>query len=350
MSKIPLGFVGAGFMGQVVHIPNFLSVEGVKAVALAEARPRLAKLIADKYAIPKVWRTHRELADDRSVDAVVAITHFDFNPEIAVDLLNAGKHVFIEKPMALCSEAAAQMVEAAEKNGRILMVGYMKRYDTGVEIAKAKIDDWLATGEVGDMTYVRSTNFGGDWICGPVFPSFTDEPIEKVVTDRIPTYPDFIPENMRGEFSHFSNVYTHNVNLIRFLLGRELTVRSAKVGSPMRVVTLDAGRVPVVMECGELNSHEWHEETVVYFRRGYVKVKTPSPLARSVPASLQVYTWKEGAAELSCPVPPWGWAFRREAEVFVNCIREGRQPVSSGADSANDVRLVEDIFRMALSE
>ena len=131
---------------------------------------------AERYRIPKVYETHEELCADPSIDAVVEITSDDMHAPIAIDVMNAGKHVYLEKPMATNLPDARTMVDTADRNVVKLMIGYMKRYDPGIELAKSIIDKVRVSGELGDITHMRVHCFGGDWICNVGKPITTDEP------------------------------------------------------------------------------------------------------------------------------------------------------------------------------
>jgi len=197
---VKIGFVGAGFMSQMAHLPSFTEINDCEVVAIAELRPKLREKVADKYRIPKRYSSHKELAEDEEVQAVVALLPYLLNPDIAIYLLEKGKDVMVEKPMAFNSQQAKAMVEASKKEERILMIGYMKRYDPGVQLARRLIDDFLSSGELGEPTFVRVHIFGGDWICNVGSPITTDElypPLperrsEEVPTELLPMYDEFI--------------------------------------------------------------------------------------------------------------------------------------------------------------
>ena len=73
MRPTGMGFVGAGYMGQLAHIGNYAALDGCNMVALAEPRDRLAREVAEEHGIERVYRDHRELAEDEEVEAVAAI-------------------------------------------------------------------------------------------------------------------------------------------------------------------------------------------------------------------------------------------------------------------------------------
>lgn len=338
---IKVGFVGAGFMGQGVHLPNFLGSDRCQVVALAEARPRLREAVARLHHIPRAYGSHRELADDPEVQAVVAITSDQLHREIVPDLLAAGKHVYIEKPIATRVEDARHMVEQAERSGVVFMVGYMKRYDPGVRWARDRIRQLLDSGELGAPTFGRAHSFGGDWTCGysPALVK-TDEPAPGCE----PAAPAGLPDDLHEAFFTFNNVFCHNLNLLRFFLGDEVEVCRADHADGVTVVLLRIGGIPISMETGALWAHRWDEHTQIYFREGWVWVETPPPLLENVPARVRVYR-PRSARDLEEPLPRWGWSFRLAAEHFLECVEQGREPDSSGADSLRDLEIGEAIFR-----
>ncbi|HUS81367.1 MAG TPA: Gfo/Idh/MocA family oxidoreductase [Armatimonadota bacterium] len=339
---VRLGFVGCGYMGQLAHLHNFLALGGCEVVALAEARPRLRELVAQRHGIPRAVASHGELAAADDLDAVVSITPETLNERIVSDLLAAGKPVMTEKPMTTSVEAGERMLAAAT-GGAFLMVGYMKRYDDGVREARRIIDGWIAGGELGEMTFARAHSFGGQWQCGLVGQITTDEPAPDF--ERTPIL-DWVPAAAAARYNSLNNVYCHNINLVRHLTGSELEVEHASLtGTTWHVHC--RGRCPVSLEFGWLDAHAWEEHTRIYFEHGWIEVETPPPLLRNVPAKVTVYRAGE-RPEVCQPIAPWTWAFANEAAHFVQCVREGATPLSSGEDSLQDLRIVEDMARRAL--
>ena len=188
MDKVKLGFVGCGFMGQMAHLSNFIESEKCEVVALAEKRKSLRDKIAQKYHISKTYLTHQELAQDKEIDAVVEITPDALHSSIAIDLMNRGKHVFTEKPMATNLIDATKMVEASEKNRVKLVIGYMKRYDPGVEKAKEIIDHFEKTKEVHFAESTKVVLFDMEGIAttletGHISANFWDEELKVYYED-----------------------------------------------------------------------------------------------------------------------------------------------------------------------
>src|SRR3984957_14941688 len=160
-APIRLGYVGCGFMAQHVHLPNFSTLPKGVLLAVAERRSKLARAVASRFAIGKVYQDHLELAADPEIDAVAVSANYAQQGEIAADLLKAGKHVFMEKPMAVSIAQGEKILEAAAEGGTRLMVGYMKRFDPGTLLAQATIRDWLQDQTKGRLFYHRNQEFGG---------------------------------------------------------------------------------------------------------------------------------------------------------------------------------------------
>ncbi len=340
MKTVEIGFVGCGYMGQIAHLANFATDTRCRIAALAELRPKLAKLVADRYSIPKVYSTHLDLLEKEEVDAIVEITPDDLHAPVALDAIKEGKHVYTEKPISTNVEDARTMVNAAKKRGVIIQISYMKRYDPGVELAKAHVSSALGDSSMGEVTYVRSHGFGGDWIRNVDGPITTEEkapPFEK-------TGPRWMPDHRMNEYRNYLNVFCHNINLVRHLVGDPESARFCSYHKSGKVLLMEYDDFPAVVETGWLSASFWDEQTQVYFRDGRVTVDTPPPLLKNVPAQVEIYHAGSRQA-YARPLPPAGWSFRLSARHFIDCILEGRTPRSSGEDSLVDVQLVEDAFR-----
>src|SRR5438046_939321 len=118
MSKpVRMGFVGAGFVGQVAHIANYAQTPGCEMTALAEMRPELRERAKTHYGFQRTYAHHSELLADPDVDAVVVVTPRPLIGPIALDCVRAGKHVMTEKPMAGSAAQAETLVRAAREAG-----------------------------------------------------------------------------------------------------------------------------------------------------------------------------------------------------------------------------------------
>ncbi|HWE13798.1 MAG TPA: Gfo/Idh/MocA family oxidoreductase, partial [Solirubrobacteraceae bacterium] len=150
MSKQPLrvGVVGLGYWGPNLA-RNFAAIPGCELAYLcdadAEARERLLPLFPQAVLATEI----DELLVDPALDAIVLATPVPTHAELAVRALEAGKHCFVEKPLALSAGDAGQVVDAAAAADRVLMVGHLLEYHPGVR----KLKELTDAGELGEEIY-----------------------------------------------------------------------------------------------------------------------------------------------------------------------------------------------------
>jgi len=135
-----VGVVGLGYAG-TTHLTSFAAIPGVEVIALAgKEADRLATLGAE-YALPHLFADWQQLVALPELDVVSIATPNALHHPIAVAALAAGKHVFCEKPLALNTAEAAEMVQAAKDNDRVLEVAFNHRRRADVQFARRYLDE-----------------------------------------------------------------------------------------------------------------------------------------------------------------------------------------------------------------
>ncbi|MEZ4863615.1 MAG: Gfo/Idh/MocA family oxidoreductase [Caldilineaceae bacterium] len=146
MTKLNVGIIGLGGIARS-HCDAIAGLDNVEIVAVADLFEEKRRAYMDKYNIPKGYSSHEELLQDNSVDAVAVVLGHQLHHRLTIDACNAGKHVLVEKPMALSLAQCDEMIAAAERNHVKLMVGYTQHfYGTSL---KAK--EILDAGELGPL-------------------------------------------------------------------------------------------------------------------------------------------------------------------------------------------------------
>ncbi len=142
---LSLGLIGSGRIAQA-HLQAARNLpEIVRVTAIAGRRREKAEAAAREYNIPTVYDDYRQLLRDPAVQAVVITTPNDSHAGIACDAARAGKHILVEKPMALDTHAAEAMVRAAEAAGVTLMVAQSRRFSDAVQTMVRRLP------EIGDI-------------------------------------------------------------------------------------------------------------------------------------------------------------------------------------------------------
>ena len=345
MDKVRLAMVGCGMMGQSVHLQNFLKIPKCEIVAICDQDAELAAKVAERYGVPASFGSIDDLIRGAEFDAAAAIVMWPLNASVAIPLLEAGKHVYIEKPMSNSSAEANAIADAADRNRVRLMVAYMKRYDLGVELAKRLLDQAVADGTMGAVQYARFHQFDGEWVTGYNAPRI----MSAKPASPPPSWqgvPDFVREEDRSFFAADLAYMCHIVNLIRFLLGdprgvRFVGLKDKRPCTPRRVTLLDYGEFDCLWETGHTATPFFDEGGQIRFEKGWMRLAVHAPLRIGAPADVEVF--RDGRLERHHP--GWGWSFYREAEHFIDCVLNNTESKSPGRDAARDVALMEEIYR-----
>tara|TARA_Y100000590_G_scaffold95797_3_gene108747 strand:+ start:16991 stop:17935 length:945 start_codon:yes stop_codon:yes gene_type:complete len=167
-----LAFVGAGRRAQSAHYPTVNRVENSTIEAVAELDEIRMGEVVDEYDIPRTFGDYREMIEVVDPDVVYIVMGQEVMTSIAVECMNAGKHVFIEKPAGASPEESNQLLESAKSNDVICAVGYQRRFASvtteAMKLVKEKGGATLAVGEfhknlLGTPEPIRSTMW--DDIC-----------------------------------------------------------------------------------------------------------------------------------------------------------------------------------------
>ncbi len=127
-SEIRFALVGAGNLAKWAHLPAIGKIAGAKLHAVHSNSGARGKSYAMRFEANYASSDLPEILDDADVDAVIIATRHNQHASQAIAALNAGKHVFIEKPMAVTIEECREIYEAVQRNGKRLMVGFNRRF------------------------------------------------------------------------------------------------------------------------------------------------------------------------------------------------------------------------------
>ncbi len=141
-----IGIVGLGGISRA-HGDAIESLPDVEIVAAADLLEAPRREFCDRYEVPRAYPNHTELLKDDEVDAVAVTLGHQLHHRLTVDALNAGKHVLVEKPMALSLEHCDDMIETARRNGVKLMVGQTQHFLGPNRKAREILD----SGELGPL-------------------------------------------------------------------------------------------------------------------------------------------------------------------------------------------------------
>ncbi len=116
MSKVRIGFVGVGGMGQCAHLRNYAALKDLcDVVAIAEIKKDLAQKVAARYSIPKIYPSHQELLANENLDGIVSSQPFTRHGTLMPELVKSGTPIFTEKPLAGSIESGQKIIKALDE-------------------------------------------------------------------------------------------------------------------------------------------------------------------------------------------------------------------------------------------
>ncbi|MCL2835069.1 MAG: Gfo/Idh/MocA family oxidoreductase, partial [Treponema sp.] len=177
------GIIGLGEVAQLMHIPVLNDMQDDFVItAVADVSPSLTAYIADKYKIKTSYSNAEELIKESGADVIFVLSPDQYHCEYVERALEAGKHVFVEKPAALYSGELAELIKTRNKfPSQVVMVGYMRRFADNFLAAKK-----ILTGALQKTEYLRFR----DIICeGPFF----------IKQTRPVFYPKDVPASIMAE-------------------------------------------------------------------------------------------------------------------------------------------------------
>ncbi|KAA0563175.1 Gfo/Idh/MocA family oxidoreductase [Bacillus sp. CH30_1T] len=154
MKKIRIGIIGVGIIGKT-HLDNYAKLDGAEVVAICDLNENELKQVAERYSIPHTYTDYSEMLKRDDLDAVDVCLHNNLHAPITIEALEAGKHVYCEKPIAGSYLDGKRMVDTAKEYGKKLHIQLSFLYSKETKAAKSLIDD----GKLGTLYHARSTGF-----------------------------------------------------------------------------------------------------------------------------------------------------------------------------------------------
>ena len=311
-----IGLAGLGYWG-----PNLARNfdELADLTWLCDLSPELRERFAARYPRARVTSDFGQLLADPTLEAVViatpVVTHF----ELARRALDAGKHVFVEKPMALHASEAEELVALAEEQERVLMPGHLLLYHPGVK----KLEELVRSGELGEIRYVYGNR----------------QNLGKFRTD----------ENALGSLG------AHDLSVILHLVGEEPTEVWARgeayVNPPVEDVVFCYLRFPsgivAHMHLSWLDPHKMRKMTVVGSKK--MAVFDDMELERKITVydkgeqrPAETYgEWLTRTGDIYSPRIPNAEPLKLECQHFLSLVAGEGDPLAAARDGAVVVRTLE---------
>jgi predicted dehydrogenase len=339
-----IGMIGAGFIAQIAHLYALSRIREARVVAIAEPHDQLRNEVSRRFGIQDAVSDYQDILDRSDIDALVICVPRRAQSGIVTEALSSSRAVLSEKPMAMTLEEATNMVSIAKRSGATWMVGYMKRYDTGVQHFARQLSDLRASGELGAIIDVSMRDFCGSYGVTPPDHIRRDGP-RPVRYPEAPLAPDFIATDLRNDYEYTVNVASHDINLLRLFFGEQISPIALQVtrqGSQRAV--FDADGFAIDLTVAPVDIGRWDQRLDVTFARGRLSLILPSPLARQESASVRIE--RPGSRHvITIPASENIWSFEAQARTFVEAAKLRTETATSGAASLADLAIIDGLWQ-----
>jgi myo-inositol 2-dehydrogenase/D-chiro-inositol 1-dehydrogenase/scyllo-inositol 2-dehydrogenase (NAD+) len=315
--------VGAGRVGKLHSGTLMRHVPDGDVVTLVDPSTAVLKETGDEFGISSRFASLEEALDKSDFEAVIITTPTFTHKELAIMAAEQGKHVFLEKPMALSLEECDAIITATEKNGVVLQLGFMRRFDPEFAAAEERI----AGGEIGEPMMIKSLTHG-------------------------PGLPPAWANDLKTSNGMIAEVNSHDMDCTRWLIGsnpERMYVETANFKGDERGATAehfyDNMFATIKFESGALGNvsgvcpcdYGYDARVEIIGKKGIMQIGEMKGQAvvvcvnRDQGLITPIYRrWPERFA----------WAYIQEIEHFVACARTGEKPRVGGEDGRWAVAMV----------
>lgn len=324
---VNLGIIGCGYWG-INLVRNFSQTDNCNLNYVAEISNERRKFILDNYNNIKVTNDYNKLLGNPDVHAIVIATPATEHFEQAKNSLLAGKHTFVEKPLALKSSQALELVKIAESTGKVLMVGHTVIYNDAIRVVKEIIE----SGEIGKIYYAYASRLN----------------LGKV----------------RNDVNVMWNLAPHDVSVLSYLLNKKPVNVSARglcyiqdgiedvvylnigyednINAQIHLSWLDPNKQRMITIVGSkqmLVYDDISNDRIMIYDKGIDKQNKNIFLGEY--KDYGEYQLIQRAGEVRIPMVNINEPLKIECQHFIDCITNNLEPITGGKSAVDVIRVLE---------
>jgi len=326
MKRVGLGLIGLGYIGRV-HLRHCLSLESVELVAVSDVSKK-ALSFAKKTGVKKAFTDYHQMVKDSSINGILIALPTHLHTSCVESVAEAGKDIFVEKPLARNVREGEEMVSITKKNNVKLMVGYDVRFSSPFRSLKEKIHN----GILGDIQIAYGTNIGA----GPFF-----HRAELGTPRPVPSW--WFQKGLSGGGA-LMDLGSHIINLFRWYFGEVNSIKSY-LGYRYNLDIEDHATCIAKFESGPVGvinvgwfSQQTQKKVELLGTVGHAfACRTPE---NRILAAIKLLTMNSTQYESS---------YLKELQHFVHCVKYDLPPSPSGEDALKDLETISQAYKNEIS-
>lgn len=319
---VKVGVIGCGYWGPNL-IRNLQAQANAKVIAVCDNDPYRLQYVKGGYPSVEGYANFEAMLRQADLDAVMIATSLEMHQAMAKSSLLAGKHTFVEKPMAACARECQELIDIARSQNMVLMVGHTFLYSTPVR----KIKEIVNSGEIGDIRYIssRRLNLGlyqkdinVTWDLAP-----HDLSIILYIMDEVP-----ISVNCQGKAHITPGIEDVTAMILNFSQERTAFIQSSWLDPrKVREMTIVGSKKMIV-----------YDDIAPLEKIKIYDMRVERPPHYDTFAEFQ-YAYHYG--DLYVPYVKQEEPLKVECQHFVDCILQGKKPLTNGEHGLDVIRILE---------
>ena len=320
--SLNVGILGCGPISQAAHFESANKARNATLHAICDVADDLRERMAATHAPRRNFSSYEAMLEDPDLDAVVIATADAFHVAAAMQALRAGKHVLCEKPLGVSVEEVEALGQVVRESGCVLQVGNMKRFDPGIQSAKAFID-----GQMGQMLALKA------WYCDSTHRYAVTDAVQPLMVKSAAARKPSVNPKADLERYYMLAHGSHLLDTARHFAGEIVAVQarlSQRFGAWCWFVDVEfASGVLGHLDLTVAVRMDWFEGFQIYGEHGSILGKTYNPWLFK---SSEVDIFHEATGETHRVLGADGHFYRRQLEGFGDVILNGAPMVGAGVE------------------
>ena len=336
---LKIGLLGCGTIAQFAHLPALAKVSGARLTAICDGAEDLLTTVGKAEGVENLFTDYTTFLEKADIEAVIIAAPDEFHVPLAMQALDSGKHVLVEKPLGVNARECETLIEKLRQTRLKLQVGSMKRHDPGIAFSRQYIKDSL-----GQLLSISG------WYRDTLFrPAMQETLLPPLITSKHKVKPSMDP---KSDKEHYSLV-THGAHLfdnLRYLGGEIVGVTTNHVfkfdqHSWHGLLEFDHGGIGNFELTVKVNS-DWSEGYVIHGEHGSVEIKTFLPFYFR-PSEVRVFD--ASSEEWHIPLCAHSNPYKCQIEDFAHAVRNDGPVNPDAHEGLATVILIEAVKASSVS-
>lgn len=347
MRKLRVAVIGCGHIAQWMHIPYLRELDDrYDIVAACDVSVQALQRVADFFQIRARYTDYELMLREIQPDACLIATQDHYEPALAS--IEAGAHILVEKPMCWLLSEAEHLTRRAAELGRIVQVGYHKRYDPNYERGL----ELMQGADQRRLLYLRCVIGPNQRYFNDFWPGwrYDDLPPAPSIADKIRQDLGEVPDSYISAYMLMGGLSTHTFSIFRGLYPEVPQVHGFHLSADGRgysALMQTSDGVSVTMDTGVIDVKVFDEEMALFAHEQIVKINFPSPYLKNAATDVVMQSMNGNELIDQRFVTSYEEAYKREWAAFYQSVVEGAPVRTPATEGVMDVQLMHRLLKAA---